>query len=202
MRSGWEGESAFWGRAPGRRVRQVPSPRWPQDRSTHMGALGRVGVWASAVTPECVPPRQRASSRTHTGAWGGSRSAGGRRIGLGAQRVALRSPPCRTRLVCAESWLASCLPSRAPEPAQPKVPREPRAWDAPQKVPGSSEGGVHITLTPVTPVRPDRPLGPAGLQPSLPGNGCAWVCLHSWVCVGGASLAPAPTSSRSLPVWP
>ncbi|XP_053782866.1 MICAL-like protein 2 isoform X2 [Desmodus rotundus] len=95
--------------------------------------------------------------------------------------VEKRSPAERTRLVCAESWLASCLPSRAPEPAQPKVPREPRAWDAPQKVPGSSEGGVHITLTPVTPVRPDRPLGPAGLQPSLP----------------AAAPAPAPSPAPS-----
>ncbi|KAM5301270.1 MICAL-like protein 2 isoform 2-T2 [Glossophaga mutica] len=54
---------------------------------------------------------------------------------------------------------------RAPELAQPQVLREPRAGDAPQKVPGSSKGGVHITPTPE---RPDRSPGPAGPQPSLP----------------------------------
>ncbi|XP_045680460.1 MICAL-like protein 2 isoform X2 [Phyllostomus hastatus] len=54
---------------------------------------------------------------------------------------------------------------RAPELAQPRVPGEPRAGDAPQKVPGSAEGGVRITLTPV---RLDRSPGPTGPQPSLP----------------------------------
>ena len=59
----------------------------------------------------------------------------------------------------------SCLPFRALELKEPQVLGEPRAGDAPQKVSGSSQGGVHITLTPV---RVDRTPGPAGT--SLLGN--------------------------------
>ncbi|XP_036913855.1 MICAL-like protein 2 isoform X2 [Sturnira hondurensis] len=56
---------------------------------------------------------------------------------------------------------------RAPELAQLQVLREPRAGDVPQKVSGSSEAGVRITLTPE---QPDGSLGPAGPKPSLPGR--------------------------------
>ncbi|XP_035869538.1 MICAL-like protein 2 [Phyllostomus discolor] len=72
---------------------------------------------------------------------------------------------------------------RAPELVQPRVPRELRAGDAPQKVPGSAEGSVRITLTPV---RLDRSPGPAGPQPSLPGR---------TVCPSPAA-APAPSPGR------
>ncbi|CAK6446423.1 unnamed protein product [Pipistrellus nathusii] len=74
---------------------------------------------------------------------------------------------------------------RAPEPMEPRGPGKPRAGAEPQKAPGSSEGGVCITLTPV---RPDRTPGPAGLQPS-----------HS---AAASPAAPSPSGRRKLVVPP
>ncbi|XP_016068476.1 PREDICTED: MICAL-like protein 2 isoform X2 [Miniopterus natalensis] len=70
---------------------------------------------------------------------------------------------------------------RAPELTEPRVLGEPRAGNAPQKVPGSSEGGVCITLTPV---RPDKTVGLAGPQPNL--------------SAASPSLDPSPSHRRKL----
>ncbi|XP_036993770.2 MICAL-like protein 2 isoform X2 [Artibeus jamaicensis] len=77
---------------------------------------------------------------------------------------------------------------RAPELAQPQVPRELRAGDAPPKVSGSSEAGVRITLTPE---RPDRSLGPAGPKPSLPGKP-----------LGQADIPAPPGRAATSPIRP
>lgn len=70
---------------------------------------------------------------------------------------------------------------RAPELTEPRVLGEPRAGNAPQKVPGSSEGGACITLTPV---RPDKTMGLAGPQPNL--------------SAASPSLDPSPSHRRKL----
>lgn len=74
---------------------------------------------------------------------------------------------------------------RAPELMEPQVLGKPRVGAAPQKVPGSSEGGVCITLTPV---RPDRTPGPAGPQPSL--------------SAAASPAEPSPSGRRKLAVPP
>lgn len=76
------------------------------------------------------------------------------------------------------------LAERAPELMEQRVPGEPRAGAVPQKVPGSSEGGVCITLTPM---RPHRTPGPAGPQPSLPAP---------------SPVEPSPSGRRKLAVPP
>lgn len=74
---------------------------------------------------------------------------------------------------------------RAPEPVEPRGPGKPRAGAAPQKAPGSSEGGVCITLSPV---QPDRTPGPAGPQPSR--------------SAAASPAAPSPSGRRKLAVPP
>ncbi|XP_068380540.1 MICAL-like protein 2 isoform X2 [Eschrichtius robustus] len=78
---------------------------------------------------------------------------------------------------------------RALELKEPQVLGEPRAGDAPQKVSGSSQGGVHITLTPV---RVDRTPGPAGT--SLLGHQPTG--LVSPRAVEGQDSAPSPSRGR------
>lgn len=68
---------------------------------------------------------------------------------------------------------------------EPRVPGKPGAGAAPQKVPGTSEGGVCITLTPL---RPARTPGPAGPQPSL--------------SVASPPATPSPSGRRKLAVPP
>lgn len=91
-------------------------------------------------------------STLHAQPSSGSVCASGVSVGTGASPLSL---------------LTSCLPPRVPELMEPRVLGEPRAGAAPQKVPGSPEGGVCITLTPM---RPNRTPGPAGPQPSLSGS--------------------------------
>ncbi|XP_066199984.1 MICAL-like protein 2 isoform X2 [Saccopteryx leptura] len=67
---------------------------------------------------------------------------------------------------------------RTSELTEPRVLRH-----VPQKVPGGSEGGIYITLTPV---RPDRTPGPAGPQPSLSAQ--------------SPSPAPSPAPRRKLAI--
>nr|XP_020027456.1 MICAL-like protein 2 [Castor canadensis] len=87
-----------------------------------------------------------------------------------------------------EGWRARLKPvdrkgpvDRVLELKEPRVLPEPRVEDFPKKVPGSSEGGVHITLTPV---QPGRTPGPAGPGPSL------------------TAPSPSPSRRRKLAVPP
>ncbi|XP_070270350.1 LOW QUALITY PROTEIN: MICAL-like protein 2 [Myotis yumanensis] len=155
--------------------RAGPSAKLPQSASppalspparTEPAAPPSVGTTARASTS---PQAGRTSSAASSG---GSRAAADSRLkpeaplakgpSAGSQKDQVDGPAAwRGRLKPVEKKHPA---ERAPELMEPRVLGEPKAGAAPQKVSGSSEGGVCITLTPV---RPNRTPGPAGLQPSL-----------------------------------
>ncbi|XP_015420648.1 PREDICTED: MICAL-like protein 2, partial [Myotis davidii] len=158
--------------------RAGPSAKLPQPASppalspparTELAAPPSVGTTARASTS---PQAGRTSSAASSG---GSRAAADSRLkpeaplakgpSAGSQKDQVDRPA---------AWRSHLKPvakkqpaERAPELMEPRVLGEPRAGAVPQKVPGSSEGGVCITLTPV---RPNRTPGPAGPQSSLSGS--------------------------------
>ncbi|XP_032461559.1 MICAL-like protein 2 isoform X2 [Phocoena sinus] len=93
---------------------------------------------------------------------------------------------------------------RALELKEPQVLGQPRAGHAPQKVSGSSEGGVRVTLTPV---RVDRTPGPAGASllaaspsPFQSPSRRRKLAVPASLDVSGSWLQPEP-SGKEAPAW-
>ncbi|XP_059555437.1 MICAL-like protein 2 isoform X2 [Myotis daubentonii] len=175
--------------------RAGPSAKLPQSASppalspparTELAAPPSVGTTARASTSPRVGRKSSAASS------GGSRAAADSRLkpeaplakgpSAGSQKDQVDGPA---------AWRSHLKPvvkkhpaERAPKLMEPRVLGEPRAGAAPQKVPGSSEAGVCITLTPV---QPNRTPGPAGPQPSLSAT---------------SPREPSPSGRRKLAVPP
>ncbi|XP_057385664.1 MICAL-like protein 2 isoform X4 [Balaenoptera acutorostrata] len=192
-----------------------PSAKWSQSAS--LQALSPAARTAPPA-PLSVGSTSRVSAPPQAGRKGSAAPSGA--IGAGAgSRLKPEAPraegpsasPQEAQEDGPAGWRARLKPVEKKSPAEralelkePQVLGEPRAGDAPQKVSGSSQGGVHITLTPV---RVDRTPGPAGTSllaaspsPLQSPSHRRKLAVPASLDVSGNWLQPEP-SGKEAPAW-
>ncbi|KAM9057667.1 LOW QUALITY PROTEIN: MICAL-like protein 2 [Megaptera novaeangliae] len=163
------------GPAPGSHPRSEgpgASPSAKRSQSASLQALSPAARTAPPAPPS-VGSTSRVSAPPQAGRKGSAAPSGAVGAGAGSrlkpealQAEGPSASPQEAQEDGPAGWRARLKPVEKKSPAEralelkePQVLGEPRAGDAPQKVSGSSQGGVRITLTPV---RVDRTPGPAG----------------------------------------
>ncbi|XP_033282637.1 MICAL-like protein 2 isoform X1 [Orcinus orca] len=165
---------------------------------------------AGSISRVSAPPQAgRKASAAPSGAVG---AGAGSRLKLEAPRAEGPSAsPQEGQEDGPAGWRARLKPVEKKSPAErtlelkePQVLGELRAGHAPQKVSGSSEGGVRITLTPV---RVDRTPGPAGASllaaspsPFQSPSHRRKLAVPASLDVSGSWLQPEP-SGKEAPAW-
>ncbi|XP_059753049.1 MICAL-like protein 2 isoform X2 [Balaenoptera ricei] len=145
------------------------SPSAKRSQSVSLQALSPAEKTAPPA-PLSVGSTSRVSAPPQAGRKGSAAPSGAVGAGAGSrlkpEAPRAKGPSASPQEDGPAGWRARLKPVEKKSPAEralelkePQVLGEPRAGDAPQKVSGSSQGGVHITLTPV---RVDRTPGPAG----------------------------------------